>query len=90
MKKHLNVTQDECSYIYVTYYVNRFEAYMMLKNKNHIIFATSNTYPELKEREEFKKYVNEWKLTVENSASCKNKRFDHISTDFAAFAAKYM
>lgn len=71
MKKHLNVIQEECSHIYVTYYVNRFEAYMMLKDKNYIIFATSNTYPELKEREEFKKYVEDWKLPVENSASCK-------------------
>lgn len=90
MKKHLNVTQDECSHIYVTYYVNKFEAYMMLKDKNYIIFATEYTYPELKEREDFKKYVNDWKLPVENSISCKNKRFVHIATDFAAWTAKYI
>lgn len=88
--KHLNVKQDECSHIYVTYYVNRFEAYMMLKDGNYIIFATEYIYPELKEREEFKKYMNDWKLPVENSASCLNKRFDHIEKDFAAWADKYI
>ena len=88
--KHLNVKQDECSHIYVTYYLNRFEVYMLLKDGNYIIFATEYTYAELKEREEFKKYIDDWKLHVENSVSCKNKRFVHIEKDFAAWTAKYI
>jgi hypothetical protein len=90
MKKHLNVTQEECSHIYVTYYVNRFEAYMLLKDKNYMIFATKYTYPELKECEEFKKYINDWKLPVENSASCKNRRMSDITSGFETWSNRYI
>lgn len=88
--KHLNISQSECSHIYVTYYVNRFEAYMMLKDKNYIIFATEYTFPELKNREEFKKYIEEWKLPLECSASCKNRRLSDITSGFSVWSKEYI
>lgn len=90
MKNHLNVNKDECSHIYVTYYVNRFEAYVCMKNKNYIIFATEYTFPELKNREEFKKYVDEWKLPIWCSESCRNRRLSDITSGFSTWSARFV
>lgn len=78
MAKHLNITKEEISKVLVTYDLNHFEAYVEF-NGHPIIFLKSYKWSDMKDNDEYQKYVKDWKIPVEFTKCALQMRTDELS-----------